>query len=144
MALFYPAWMEYLPADWVTPVQRVTVVLALTGVPVLINLIPVLRERGWIRRDLAARGCTARRIFWLPLRRGLLKSLDGGLFMRRYGPVYGRAYRVHYVNRDGRLLLAVCLTGNDEEPFWTDDHPEPGFDRFGNPPHLSELGTWRG
>ena len=78
-----------------------------------------------IRRDLAGRGCVPLGIFWLPFRRGLLKQLRG--YFSRY-TVYGRAYRVHYVNRDGRRLVAVCLTGNDDEPFWTDDYPEPGFD----------------
>lgn len=98
-------------------------------------------ERGRIRRCLAERGCVVRSILWLPLRRGLLMDL-GGLETK---PWWGRAYRVGYFDREGARRVAVCVTGPDRQVLWTGEHPEPGYDRLGNPPNLPTYGqSWRG
>ena len=115
--------------------------LIAAAVWVLRHLWAMPAERGRIRRFLSERGCVVRSILWLPFRKGLLIDV-GGL---EYKPWWGRTYRVTYLNRDREVRVAVCVTGPDRQVFWTDEYPEPGFDRHGNPPNLPTYGqTWRG
>jgi hypothetical protein len=103
-------------------------------------------DRWHIRRDLQRKGCVLRRAQRLPWRRGLITRLSW-IATDEFGDgvEYGAAYEVTYVNRDGTTRVAVCQMGADHLVFWTDEHPEPGFDRHGNPPNLSTYGqTWRG
>ncbi len=101
-------------------------------------------DRGLIAHDLAAKGCVMRRARWLPLRRGLTTWV-GNDPLSGNTVEYGRAFRVWYTNRDGAAQVAVCLMGPEGMVFWTDEHPEPGFDRHGNPPNLPTYGqSWRG
>ena len=121
---------------------------ALAVVPIVVAAVIIVycgtRDRRAIRRDLAAKGCRVRGITLLPFRRGLLLDLSNDP-TSGYTAVYGAAYEVAYINRDGRPQVAVCQMGPDRLVFWTDEHPEPGFDRHGNPPNLPNYGqSWRG
>ena len=114
---------------------------------ILVVLLPlaigIACDRSAIGRDLARKGCVPRRVRWLWWRSGLpTEALDYDGWPTLTS---GKVYRVRYINRDGSARVAVCMMGPDRLVFWTDEHPEPGFDRHGNPPHLPTYGqSWRG
>ena len=126
-----------------TPGLRLAILVAVLVLVMAMVVVSDQCDRGAIRRDLAKKGCVLRRTAWLPGRRGLtLRVSDGDC---EPGVVYGRVYRVDYTNRDGTARVAVCQMGPGRLVFWTDEHPEPGFDRHGNPPNLPTYGqSWRG
>ena len=127
-----------------TPTLRWVLLVTVIVVVMAIYVISDQRDRDAIRRDLAKKGCVPRGMTWLPGRRGLTLRVWHD---PDWGPevAYGRVYRVAYTNRDGTARVAVCQMGPDRLVFWTDEHPEPGFDRHGNPPNLPTYGqSWRG
>ena len=127
------------PADVsaMTPGQRWTLFLTILVLLLCAHIYGDLGDRRAIRRDLAKKGCAYRRSKWLPGRRGLALRISddpaSGVDM-----VYGAAYQVAYTNRDGTARVAICLMGPDRLVFWTDEHPDPGFDRHGfSPPGIA-------
>ena len=101
-------------------------------------------DRTAIARDLRLKGCQALRIRRRPFENGLLKSLK---WTSESGPVddYGSVYDVTYLAPDGRRAVATCMTGPRGVVFWTDEHPDPGFDATGQPRNLPTYGqNWRG
>jgi hypothetical protein len=118
-------------------------IVALVVLGVIVGWGSKNAEHEAIERDLERRGCRPLHVEHLPHRHGILVR-------PRIGFSHGateeaNVYRVTYQNREGKTLVAVCQMGENVSVHWTDEHREPGFDRFGNPQNLSQYGTeWRG